>query len=128
MYEGFFRKLLEKFGEGVVLVLVKIIEGGSFSEKAKKKQKRGSDMGDVTPPVPESAKIEEKGKGQLVVDVEDEVSEEYTPKDQPKLVVEITEESDDEGALFKAKILQIIQDEDGMQKIFDIWLNGPSYE
>lgn len=40
----------------------------------------------------------------------------------------IAEESNEEGALFKTKILQIVQEEDGIQKIVDIWLNGPSYE
>lgn len=131
VYESFFRKMLERFGEGVIPVPVKITKGRSSSGKAKKNQKRGSDMGDVTPLVPKSAKVEEKGKGQLVLDVEDEVSKDHASENQPKpveLVVEIAEDSDEEGALFKSKVVKIIQNEGGMQKISDIWLNGPSYE
>lgn len=67
----------------------------------------------------------------MIVDVKYEFSKECIPKDQLKpeeLEIIIVEDSDEENALFKTKVLQIIQDVDGMQKISGIWLNGPSYE
>lgn len=88
-------------------------------------------MASDTLSAPKSKKVEGRGKEQMVVDIVDEDFEENTPRDEPKLVeldVIIAEESDEEGALLKAKILQIVQEEDGMKKITDIWINGPSYE
>lgn len=67
----------------------------------------------------------------MVVDVEDEVSKEFIPKYEPKpneSEIIIVEDSDEENALFKTKIFQIIQDEDCMKNISHIWLNGQSYE
>lgn len=61
-------------------------------------------MASFTPPAPKLVWVEEKGKRKLVVDIEDENSEEHIPTDQPRLgepEIIVAEDSDEEGALLK---------------------------
>lgn len=131
VYANFFKELLGKFRVVGISLLVKITEVGSSSGKMERKQKRAIEFTDDTPLVLKSPITKGKGKKQIIVDILDEDLDEYTPRDESKLVepdVIIAEGSDEEGALLKEKILQIVQEEDVMQNIVDIQLDGPSYE
>lgn len=118
-YESFFRNLLGIFYVSDIPLLIKVVEVGSSSRKAEKKQKRERELAGDTLPGPNSTKVKGKGKEKTVVDIVDKYCEEYTPRDErnpSELDVIIAEEKDEEGVLLKAKILQIVQEEDGIKR------------
>lgn len=53
---------------------------------SKRKQKRALDFADDTPLAHKSPKFEGKGKEQVIVDIPNEDSDEYTPRDEPESI------------------------------------------